>query len=100
MCTRSDGLTYLGQGRIDPTKKVPIFMSTADMAMREDPEYRKISQHFRDNPQEFQRRSHEYMESVADQLRAGWAAAATNANEWVLDSGATYHLVNNENVKQ
>ena len=38
----------------DPTKKVPIFMSTADMAMREDPEYRKISQHFRDNPQEFQ----------------------------------------------
>ena len=38
----------------DPNKKVPIFMSTADMAMREDPEYRKISEHFRQNPQEFQ----------------------------------------------
>ena len=38
----------------DPNKKVPIFMSTADMAMREDPEYRKISKHFQENPEEFQ----------------------------------------------
>nr|WP_228289255.1 catalase/peroxidase HPI [Marinobacter salinisoli] len=37
----------------DPSKKVPIMMSTADMAMREDPAYRKISEHFRDNPDEF-----------------------------------------------
>jgi catalase-peroxidase len=28
-------------------------MSTADMAMREDPEYRKISRHFQENPDEF-----------------------------------------------
>jgi hypothetical protein len=28
-------------------------MTTADMAMREDPEYRKISEHFHKNPEEF-----------------------------------------------
>ena len=38
----------------DPSKKVPIFMTTADMAMRMDPEYEKISRHFLKNPDEFQ----------------------------------------------
>jgi catalase-peroxidase len=33
----------------DPSKKVPTMMTTADMAMKMDPEYRKISEHFRDN---------------------------------------------------
>ncbi|MGB1220906.1 MAG: catalase/peroxidase HPI, partial [Alcanivoracaceae bacterium] len=37
----------------DASKKVGIMMSTADMAMREDPEYRKISEHFHKNPEEF-----------------------------------------------
>lgn len=37
----------------DPSKKVGIMMSTADMAMREDPEYCKISRHFHANPEEF-----------------------------------------------
>ncbi len=37
----------------DPSKKVPIIMSTADMAMRMDPEYEKISRHFHENPEEF-----------------------------------------------
>ncbi|MGD9885902.1 MAG: catalase/peroxidase HPI, partial [Reyranella sp.] len=37
----------------DPSKKVPIFMSTADMAMRKDPAYEKISRHFHKNPAEF-----------------------------------------------
>ncbi|WP_111642516.1 catalase/peroxidase HPI [Marinimicrobium alkaliphilum] len=37
----------------DPSKRVGIMMSTADMAMREDPEYRKISEHFHKNPEEF-----------------------------------------------
>ncbi len=37
----------------DPSKKVPTMMTTADMAMKVDPEYRKISEHFRDNPDEF-----------------------------------------------
>ncbi len=37
----------------DKSKKVGIMMSTADMAMREDPEYRKISKHFHANPDEF-----------------------------------------------
>ena len=36
-----------------PAKKVGIMMTTADMAMREDPAYRKISQHFHQNPDEF-----------------------------------------------
>lgn len=38
----------------DGSKKVPIFMSTADMAMRMDPAYEKISRHFHENPDEFQ----------------------------------------------
>ncbi len=38
----------------DASKKVPTMMTTADMAMREDPEYRKISEHFHKNPDEFQ----------------------------------------------
>jgi len=37
----------------DASKRVPIMMSTADMAMREDPSYRKISKHFHKNPEEF-----------------------------------------------
>jgi len=37
----------------DPSKKVPIIMTTADMAMRMDPAYEKISRHFHANPDEF-----------------------------------------------
>jgi catalase-peroxidase len=37
----------------DPSKRVPIMMSTADMAMRMDPDYEKISRHFHANPEEF-----------------------------------------------
>jgi catalase-peroxidase len=37
----------------DPSIKVPTMMTTADMALREDPEYRRISKHFHENPDEF-----------------------------------------------
>ncbi|MCH7415502.1 catalase/peroxidase HPI [Belliella sp. R4-6] len=37
----------------DGSIKVGIMMSTADMAMKMDPEYRKISEHFHKNPEEF-----------------------------------------------
>jgi len=37
----------------DANQRVGIMMTTADMAMREDPEYRKISEHFHKNPDEF-----------------------------------------------
>jgi len=37
----------------DSSKKVPTMMTTADMSMREDPEYRKISKRFHENPEEF-----------------------------------------------
>ncbi len=37
----------------DPSKKVPIMMSTADMAMRMDPAYEKVSRHFHKNPKQF-----------------------------------------------
>ena len=37
----------------DPSKRHAPMMSTADMAMRDDPAYNKISQHFHQNPQEF-----------------------------------------------
>jgi catalase-peroxidase len=37
----------------DSSIKVPTMMTTADIALREDPEYRKISKHFHENPEEF-----------------------------------------------
>lgn len=37
----------------DDSIRVGIMMSTADIAMKEDPEYRKISEHFHKNPDEF-----------------------------------------------
>lgn len=33
----------------DPSKKVPTIMTTADMALKMDPDYRKISERFRDD---------------------------------------------------
>ena len=38
----------------DPSKRVTTMMTTADMAMREDPAYRKISEHYHKNPDVFQ----------------------------------------------
>ncbi|MFP3390205.1 catalase/peroxidase HPI [Brevibacillus sp. SIMBA_040] len=37
----------------DPSIRVPTMMTTADMAMRMDPEYEKISRRFHENPEEF-----------------------------------------------
>lgn len=37
----------------DPSSTQPLMMTTADMALKKDPEYAKISQNFLDNPQEF-----------------------------------------------
>ena len=37
----------------DASIKVPTMMTTADIALREDPEYKKISKHFHENPVEF-----------------------------------------------
>jgi catalase-peroxidase len=37
----------------DPSKKVPIIMTDADMAMRYDPAYEKIARHFLAHPDEF-----------------------------------------------
>ena len=36
----------------DPSKRVPIIMTTADMAMRMDPIYEAIARRFRENPEE------------------------------------------------
>lgn len=45
----------------DPSIKVPTMMTTADMALRFDPEYEKISRRFHQNPEEF-----------ADAFARGW----------------------------
>ena len=37
----------------DPSKTQPLMMTTADMALKMDPEFAKISQNFLDNPEEF-----------------------------------------------
>ena len=37
----------------DPSRTEPLMMTTADMALKMDPEYVKISKHFHDNPEEF-----------------------------------------------
>ncbi|GGF26211.1 catalase-peroxidase [Halobacillus andaensis] len=37
----------------DPSVRVPTFMTTADMALRMDPDYEKISRRYHQNPDEF-----------------------------------------------
>ncbi len=37
----------------DPSKTQPLMMTTADMSLKMDPEYAKISKHFQENPEEF-----------------------------------------------
>ena len=41
--------TDLAPDARDPNKKVPTIMTTADMALKRDPDYRKISERFRDD---------------------------------------------------
>jgi catalase-peroxidase len=43
----------LAPGAHSPDRRVPTMMTTADMAFKMDPEYRKISERFRDHPDEF-----------------------------------------------
>ncbi len=44
---------HLAPAAHDPSKRVTTIMTTADMAMRMDPAYEKISRHFHKNPAEF-----------------------------------------------
>jgi catalase-peroxidase len=41
------------QAAHDPSRTEPLMMTTADMALKLDPEYAKISKHFHQNPEEF-----------------------------------------------
>ena len=43
----------LAPGAHSPDKRLPTMMTTADMAMKVDPDYRRISERFRDNPDQF-----------------------------------------------
>jgi len=43
----------LAPGAHSPDRRVPTMMTTADMAMRMDPAYERISRRFRDNPAEY-----------------------------------------------
>ena len=43
----------MAPGAHSPDRRVPTMMTTADMAFKMDPEYRKISERFRDNPDQF-----------------------------------------------
>jgi catalase-peroxidase len=44
---------HLAPAAHDPSKRVTTIMTTADMALRMDPAYEKISRRFHQNPQEF-----------------------------------------------
>ncbi|TLS36457.1 catalase/peroxidase HPI [Pseudalkalibacillus caeni] len=44
---------HLAPDAEDPSVRVPTMMTTADMAMRLDPAYEKISRRFHENPEEF-----------------------------------------------
>jgi catalase-peroxidase len=43
----------LAPGAHSPHRRVPTIMTTADLAFKEDAEYRKICERFRDNPDQF-----------------------------------------------
>ncbi|WP_100399063.1 catalase/peroxidase HPI [Bacillus sp. FJAT-44742] len=44
---------HMAPDAADSSKRVPTMMTTADMAMRMDPDYEKISRRFHENPDEF-----------------------------------------------
>ncbi|MGG3468483.1 catalase/peroxidase HPI [Neobacillus pocheonensis] len=44
---------HLAPDAEDPSLKVPTMMTTADMALRHDPEYEKIARRFHQNPEKF-----------------------------------------------
>jgi catalase-peroxidase len=44
---------YLAPAAHDPSRRVTTIMTTADMSLRMDPAYEKISRHFHKNPDEF-----------------------------------------------
>ena len=44
---------YLAPAAHDPAQRVTTIMTTADMSLRLDPAYEKISRHFHENPEEF-----------------------------------------------
>ncbi len=43
----------MAPGAHSPDRRVPTMMTTADMAFKMDPEYRRIAERFRDNPDQF-----------------------------------------------
>lgn len=43
----------MAPGAHSPERRLPTMMTTADLALKEDPEYRRISERFRDNPDQF-----------------------------------------------
>ena len=43
----------LAPGAHSPDRRLPTMMTTADMAFKMDPDYRKISERFRDDPAQF-----------------------------------------------
>ena len=43
----------MAPGAHSPDRRLPTMMTTADIAMKADPQYRAISERFRDNPAEF-----------------------------------------------
>ena len=43
----------MAPGAHSPNRRVPTMMTTADMAFKMDPEYRKIAERFRANPDQF-----------------------------------------------
>src|SRR3546814_21161737 len=44
----------MAPGAHSPDRRVPTMMTTADMAFKMDPEYRKISERFRNDPAAFE----------------------------------------------
>ena len=50
---KQSGGSNMAPAASDASKKVPIMMTDADMAMRMDPAYEKISRHFHKHPDEF-----------------------------------------------
>lgn len=90
----------------DASKRQDLMMSTADIALKTDPEYLKISQHFRNNPEEFEdafakawfKLCHRDMGPVSRYLGED---VPEHEELWQDPIPAvTYELVNDEDVEQ
>lgn len=88
----------------DPNKRHPVMMFTTDIALKMDPEYRKITTRFRENPEEFERAFAKAWFKLTHRdmgPKARYLGAEIPAEDLIWQDpvpAATYPMINNADV--